>query len=336
MAGQEGIATKCMRELDAKFPTTPTLTLAKKAYKENGALFSSVEDARNKLRIIRGQSGERQRRDTKDKSQYREAATTKQFEDLPEGITHLKEWKPHDIKCKKALILSDVHVPYHDATAVRIALEHGIKEGCDHLFFNGDLADHFSVSFWQNDPRQRDLANEVQTVVEVLESCKKAFDRITIKEGNHEERLIRYMQVKAPELLNLEVLSLTQLWELERLGAELVAEKRRVMLGNLSTLHGHEFARAFASPVNPARGMYLRCGESVLVGHFHQASTHQEKRPLSEKQVVCWSTGCLCDTRVEYARYNRWTIGFAIVEVEEGGDYEVSNYQILNGKVKRV
>ena len=47
---------------NTRFPDTPTLTLARKMYKENSKLFIDVEDARGSLRYVRGQHGERDRK----------------------------------------------------------------------------------------------------------------------------------------------------------------------------------------------------------------------------------------------------------------------------------
>jgi len=51
-----------------KFPDTPDLTLAKKVYKENNKLFTTLENCRNTIRVIRGHNGNTTRKETKDKS----------------------------------------------------------------------------------------------------------------------------------------------------------------------------------------------------------------------------------------------------------------------------
>ncbi len=54
------------REYIIRFPSTPSLTLAKKIYAENIAVFKDVEDARSFVRFVRGISGKLSRK-TKDK-----------------------------------------------------------------------------------------------------------------------------------------------------------------------------------------------------------------------------------------------------------------------------
>jgi hypothetical protein len=52
-------------------------------------------------------------------------------------------------------------------------------------------------------------------------------------------------------------------------------------------------------------------------------------------EVFCWSTGCLCDLRPEYARYAKWNHGHAVVNVEPDGQFQVQNFRITaEGKVR--
>jgi len=103
-------------------------------------------------------------------------------------------------------------------------------------------------------------------------------------------------------------------------------------MGHLNILHGHEFGRAISSPVNAARGLFLRANATALIGHFHHTSEHITK-DMNGKMIGCFSTGCLCDLRPQYARYNKWNHGFAIVRQEEENYFHVNNVKIHNGKV---
>jgi hypothetical protein len=50
---------------------------------------------------------------------------------------------------------------------------------------------------------------------------------------------------------------------------------------------------------------------------------------------VCWSQGCLCDLHPEYARTNKWNHGFAVIETAANREFEVLNYRVQDGKVRR-
>ena len=115
-------------------------------------------------------------------------------------------------------------------------------------------------------------------------------------------------------------------------GIEWVKDQRRIMLGKLPLLHGHELGRGFAPPVNPARGAFLKAVDHIMVGHHHQYSTHQAKTIMG-KVIVTFSTGCLCHMNPKYARVNQWAQGFADVEVSKGHAFDVRNYRIVNGTI---
>jgi hypothetical protein len=52
------------------------------------------------------------------------------------------------------------------------------------------------------------------------------------------------------------------------------------------------------------------------------------------RQTVCWTIGCLCDLKPEYAPYNKWNHGFSIVDADSGGAYgAVYNLRIVDGGI---
>lgn len=158
--------------------------------------------------------------------------------------------------------------------------------------------------------------------------------RIIYKQGNHDERWDKYLWAAAPVLYEIEHLQLPAVLETERHGIEMVQEQRPVFCGKLPVFHGHELPRGLASPVNMARGAFMRTLHTVLVGHGHRTSTHSEPNMWHE-ETVCWSTGCLCELYPEYARINKWNHGFAFNEVAESGEFDLSNLRIAAGKVRR-
>jgi predicted phosphodiesterase len=315
-----------------RFPNTPSLTLAKLIYKENPESFLSVDGARGAVRKVRGTYGADRRHmataPTQGPGKYNP------FDELPEGLTSLNEWKPHFIQGKKVLHLADVHIPYHDLKAFRLALEYGHSEKIDHLFLNGDFLDFYSLSFFEKDPKQRKFNDELKTAREVLRIMRNAFPAagITLKLGNHEERYERYMRVKAPELLGVRDFDLENVLRVKDYGVEIVGEKRIVKLGKLHAVHGHEFGKAITAPVNPARGLYNKGKENCIGAHHHQSSNHSETS-MDGAVVSTWTVGCLCELHPEYAVLNKWNHGFAVVHIEQDGNFQVDNKKIINGRI---
>lgn len=316
-------------ELVRKFPDTPSRTLSTMLYRDNKECFTSTEHARTMIRRARGAQG-----DKGAKFPLPNPSKLNPFDSIPDGLRAYDDWSNYDIEGKSVLVLADSHIPYHDKLALKLALEFGLDKQIDTIVLLGDFADFFSVSFWEKDPRKRDFTQDITTVQNVLKLIRAAYPsaKIIYKIGNHEERLERYLRVKAPELLGYSYLSYSKLFDPDgTIGINIVQDKRILKLDHLNLVHGHEFGRSVFSPVNPARGVYLRGKAISLSAHNHQTSQHTEK-DMNGGIVSCWSIGCLCDLRPEYMPINKWNHGFAHV-VNRPDGFIVNNLKIINGKV---
>jgi predicted phosphodiesterase len=241
--------------------------------------------------------------------------------------------KPLDLSADRTLVLSDVHVPYHDMPALSMAVEYGVSMGVDAVVLLGDILDFFAVSRWEKDPRKRNLPLEIERGREFFKSIRSTFPdaRIIWKLGNHEERWNSFLYARAPELVGCEFVSLENMFGTEDLDIETIDRMQHVRIDYINLIHGHEFGKSVFSPVNPARGLFLRSKATALCGHSHQTSAHVETN-MNRTVTGCWSLGCLCDLQPRYAPYNKWNHGFAIV-TREGDLSRVDNLKIINGRV---
>jgi hypothetical protein len=98
----------------------------------------------------------------------------------------------------------DMHVPYHDRRAVTLAHKVRAAFKPDHTFVLGDMADFFCVSSHDKSPeRSNSLEWEMGEVNRELDRIDQIKDQRHFICGNHEYRLDRYLQTKAPELFGL-------------------------------------------------------------------------------------------------------------------------------------
>jgi len=231
-------------------------------------------------------------------------------------------------------VMSDLHVPYHKEAAVKLALKEAKKRRADVVLLNGDIIDCFALSRWEKDPRERNFRREVEMTRQLLEAISELFPdaRKLFKLGNHEERYQSYMQLKAPELLDLDDFQFEHVLRLEEFGWECVKDCRPIRLATLNVLHGHEYRFSISNPVNPARGLFLRGKVHAMCGHFHQSSAHNEAT-LEDKSIACFSMGCMCDLRPRYMPLNKWNCGFSIVDVDEAGGFDVDNFRVVRGRL---
>lgn len=318
----------------AKFPKATSNNLADKIYKENKKVFDSKENARALIRYYRGSCGAKNRKKMLKKDEYkRDDKDIKLSYNLPEEYNDVLENYVLPKQYTKVGILSDIHIPYHSNEAIVPALEYLKKKGADCIILNGDVMDCYQLSRFEKDPRKRNMKHELDATSQFLDVLKKHFPKtkIVFKIGNHEVRWMKYMVTKAPELLDIDEFRLDVLLRFGERNIDFVHSSQMIMVGKLSVLHGHELVGGVGG-VNPARTMFLRTNESLLVGHFHRTSSHTETS-LSGRMTTTHSTGCLCYMHPDYMPYNKWNYGFAYVEVLPSGEYHLQNLRIDKGKV---
>jgi len=303
----------------------PTLKLARIIYKENELLFSNVEHARTTLRGIEG----------KHRSQNNKVY--KEMPERPKNPYHLPEsneaiYEPYILNAKRLLVLSDIHIPYHSIDAITCAFDFAKKEKPDAVLLNGDTLDFFTLSRFAKDPKARSFAQELETFKEFMVILKKTFDaKIYFKLGNHEERYFHFLWMKSNELVGVDEFELENIIKARSEGIEIIKDKRIMKAGDLNIIHGHEFGGSVFSPVNIARGLFLKAKVSAMQGHNHQTSEHTE-RDMNGRITTTFSLGCLCELSPSYLPINKWNHGFAIVDID-GEEFNVKNKRIHKGEI---
>jgi len=323
--------TEVARRLVREHPGHTARGLARMLVAEsNNAL--TIDQARNRIARQLGVNGRKDRKRCK-KDAYRDPRQAGVDYRPPPSVA--ETWSPYYVKATGTVgVLSDLHIPYHSELAVRAAVDSLAAAGIDALVINGDLADFYAISRWTKDPRARDFSFELQSCREFVGWLRQTFPKIPIvyKAGNHEERWQHYIWQHAPELSKEKRMSLQSWLDLDKHDVMMVENQRPVMVGRLPILHGHEFRGG--SPVNPARAAYNKLKHTALIGHHHQTSGHCEP-DMNHRETYNWSVGCLCDLTPEYSRINKWNWGFAIVEVQSDGEFNVENHRIsTSGKVR--
>lgn len=302
-------------------PTLSKKLIAKILLSEHPELFNDVEAARNHVRSALGASGERQR-----------CNEINQRLLLPPEQS--KDYTPYTIPTvsNNILVLSDIHIPFHDNASIHLAVQYGVDHDCNTVLMNGDIFDFYSGSRFLKDPRLMDMKSEIQYGREFLAWLREQFPtaQIIMKIGNHEERVETYMMQNAPIIMQTDLFHVEDLLGLPDMGITCVSDKRIIKAGKLSVLHGHEL-RSKTGGVNPARTAYLYTHKSTLISHFHRTSMHTEP-DLDKKVITCWSIGCLCNLFADYDLYNKWNQGFAVIHTD-GEAFEVENMRIINRKV---
>jgi hypothetical protein len=310
--------------------------LALLMYEKNKTVFKDSEAARFMLKAYLGKCGNNSKVDNI--KVINPFSKTNQWNIPPAEM--LEDTSPFIIPAmySPALSLGDIHLPYHDEMALEASLEDGNKNNCKSVFLNGDAIDFYQISNFVQDPRKRSFNFEIEMLYSFLLTLSKNFDKVYWKIGNHEERYFNYLFKNAPLVLTSErffkKIELESILDIESMGnVEIIKNKRPVKMGNLNVFHGHEWGKDMVfSPVNPARGYFLKALDHNLTAHKHQSSFHSQPT-VTGKIIGSWSQGCLCQLNPQYAPFNKWNLGFTRVEFEDNGEFEVHNKTIKNGKV---
>lgn len=228
----------------------------------------------------------------------------------------------------KILIVPDVHAPYHDDRAFRVMLEVAKDFKPDTVVVLGDLLDCYTVSAHSKDPRRKlRLQDEAAEARVLLGQLKALGARCNIFiEGNHEDRLDRYMRERAPELYG--VVSIAELLNLKKEGWQHYGYGQHVRLGKLYCLHDAGFFGKYATHATASAFQ----GNAVF-GHSHRLGAVYSGTMRGDHHV-CVNAGWLGDvTKADYMHQSEqrdWQLGFALAHVSMRGDVAVQPIPIVH------
>ena len=214
-------------------------------------------------------------------------------------------------------VVNDVHVPYHDKTAIALACKVLAWWKPEVIVYNGDLLDFYDLSRYDKNPgRQYRLQDEIDLFhTDVIapinhavgKKCRKVF-----LPGNHEARLQKFLMAH-PELFSLRDLELRNVLKLANYDIEYATYS--VQFGDvLEVSHGTRVNK-WAGMSAKAEQELRRYSMSTITGHVHRSGT------FKTKVGDTWKTGqespCLCTLKPEYMRVADWQQGITLFTVTD-------------------
>ena len=327
------IRGKVVKEYLAKFPKSPTSSIARKILLDNPLIFDSFEGVRNLVRYYRGAQGKHGRKYVADKTHVGTTPVPK----IPKSSAEKHPPLTLPLANNEILVISDFHVPYHDVAAIECAIRYGTnkKNKINTVILNGDIMDFYHMSRFEKDPRKRSIREEFDTARALLEYIRHKFPKADIywTMGNHDMRYEKWLMNKAPEIFDDPYFTLTERLQLNDLRIKVVDNLTMIKAGKLYIAHGDKWQNGTFSPVNAARGLYMKLKKSALMSHVHNVSQHSEKDVAGEI-TSCWSIGCMSELRPDYNPYcNKFQHGFAHVSVDKNKNFTVKNFMIIDGEI---
>jgi predicted phosphodiesterase len=228
---------------------------------------------------------------------------------------------------QKVLFVPDTHRPYHDKLAWGVFLRAAKAFKPDIIIVLGDFIDCAAVSFYSRDPRAPRLKQEIEDAAHGLRELENlGAGRHIYIEGNHEERLPRYLKDRAPEIFELldlkSLLGLTPKWEY-------VPYREFFSIGKAIVTHDLEKSgrNANEQALNDAQG-------NVVIGHTHAMNVAYRGNARGKTHVGAMF-GWLGDrAKIDYRHKllaNRyWMTGFGTGYIEAGGVLHIVPVPIIN------
>lgn len=245
---------------------------------------------------------------------------------------------------KTALIIPDCHIGLEgscDMRAYNLMIKVAKKQKIDEIVILGDYADFYSVNSHGKDPGIEDiLAKEIQMVKKELNKLRDGFPKakIVFLQGNHEYRLERFIQNKAPELFGLfNTESLLGLKELDIKYVPYTPDQKYSVLGS-KLMARHE---PISGGVHVAHGTVVKAGCSVIFGHVHRIQESQVVMMNGDNHrgIAAGWLGNKDHASMSYVKnHHQWSLGFALVTVKDKEFFcdlkHIINYKVLhNGEI---
>lgn len=334
MGGRRELKGHIVKEYCDNNPKLSDQALARLIVSKESLIFSSVQNARTSVRYYRGKRKGGSGLKIKDPSMTNNNYTRENPYGIPESYELVRTPFVLPKVENNILILSDLHIPYHNIAALKCAIEYGVKERVNTIFINGDLLDFHGLSRFLKDPRKRNVREEMDACIEFLTGLRKTFPKASIyyHHGNHDIRYEHWLMAH-PEVFGDPYYELENRLGLNKLCIKTIDDKTITKAGKLSITHGHYIFRGASSPVSPARTMLMKAKQSMVCGHTHKISEATAMN-LDGDIYTCFSTGSLCELLPDYTPMcNDYSHGFAHAIIHADNSFTIKNFRIHKGKI---
>jgi UDP-2,3-diacylglucosamine pyrophosphatase LpxH len=211
---------------------------------------------------------------------------------------------------KKTIIIPDAHLDGKALPKPYRAVKNYIAEtGADEVILLGDFADIAALSAWDMDKKRlmegRRYKEEIKQLNDELDFLQSKSDNVVYLEGNHEDRINRYLD-KNPEFEGM--IELPEVLDLDVRGIKFIKMNDLYKSGRMYFTHGMWTTKYHANK------HLVSLGCNITYGHTHRAQT-DTMTMAKQKPHQAFGLGCLCDTQASYLR-NRpssWINQFAVM-----------------------
>lgn len=236
---------------------------------------------------------------------------------------------------EKWIIVGDAQVPFHDPLAIEVAARAIEEINPDHVIYNGDMIDFWSIS--KHEPRRAEVEQYVSIQEEIdrtiliqdilTRGCKSSCKRHNI-DGNHEDRLERFLGTGSQSRLgSLRALHMDGVFSYKKRGfASYHPYQEGIWLtDNLFVYHGIYIGN---TPGESVKKEIQSIGASVIMGHTHRVANLRFRQGKSEHRGI--ENGCLCQLQSSYKAMTNWSHAFTLVKKYDNRHWTAEVYDIIS------
>ena len=207
-------------------------------------------------------------------------------------------------------IISDLHVPYQDPKALSVVLKMVQYFRPNNVIMDGDMLDCVQLSRFNRAPLPpSSLKAHVEELGGIIRQIQK-YSNVIYIEGNHEQRVQKYINSDAPELYGL--ISIESLIH-DQLEDEITYVRttpgESMMPWNDDLLIGH-FNKASQETCYTVKLLVGKYMTNVVQAHTHRLGEYAKRG--YDKILRGWECGCLCDLDPSYIAKPNWQQGFLV------------------------
>lgn len=240
------------------------------------------------------------------------------------------------MKIEKWIIIPDLQIPYEDTKALSVVEKYMAAHRWDGLLYIGDFLDFDSISSFNiGKPgltEGKRLSYDFQVANKLLDRHQKIIRsknpkaKFVLLEGNHEERVKRFLEAH-PQLHGLlDVPTLLNLYKRKIEWIESWSKGLVYKIGKASFTHGLYTNKYHAAKMLDAEAA------SIFYGHTHDMMCIPRSRRDKADLQVGQSLGCLCQMEQSYmkGKPSNWQLGFGVFYFLPDGTYSYYTPRIIN------
>ncbi|TXH58703.1 MAG: hypothetical protein E6Q97_01545 [Desulfurellales bacterium] len=216
-------------------------------------------------------------------------------------------------------VVGDIHFDLHHRNAWEAFVRCVWETNPDEIVINGDFLDFGMLSRYPQDAGDPLHAIEqIKVFVSELRRITERAGKITVIEGNHDERWYKITSSVPPETLKGAMgLSLREQCLHHGMSPSVnwireATNLRGYRVGTYLIRHGHKQQGRFGGPMHiAANRLNKNNGQSEIVGHHHRAQLFC--RTAGGKTAVAIASPCMAK-QMNYALDPDWQLGFVAIE----------------------